>query len=98
MGPPCSSFVFVNLHTSKRSASNPFGDQSKDYVELGSLLCSRALLLLLLATSRGVYSLVEQPQSSTMKYYPDLIHVAKAIQSVLGRLTWDRRFLWGPQL
>lgn len=38
MGPPCGSFVFVNLHTSKRSATTPYGDEKKDYVELGSLL------------------------------------------------------------
>lgn len=55
------------------------------------------MLLLLLATVRGVYTVVEQPQSSTMKYFPDLLHVARAIGSVLGRHTWDRRFLWGPQ-
>ena len=98
MGPPCSSFVFVNLATSKRSALEPYGDQTKSYVELGSLLCSRALLLLLLATVRGVYTVLEQPQTSTMKYFPDLIHVGKAIRALLGHKTWDHRFLWGPQL
>ena len=31
-GPPCSSFVWVNKSTSKRSRGRPLGDSSKQYV------------------------------------------------------------------
>ena len=37
MGPPCTSFVWVNKATHKRSATSPYGDESKAYVSIGSL-------------------------------------------------------------
>lgn len=38
LGPPCGSFIFLNLGTSKRSELRPYGDESLPHVELGSLL------------------------------------------------------------
>ncbi|CAK8993448.1 unnamed protein product [Durusdinium trenchii] len=94
MGPPCGSFVFMNLGTSRRSEHRPYGDESLPHVEMGSLLCSRALLLLLLATVRGVYTVLEQPGTSTMRYYPDLKAVAAAIQKHLGGKSWLTQYMW----
>ena len=41
LGPPCGSFVFINLATSQRSEDCPYGDENKRYVELASLKLSR---------------------------------------------------------
>ena len=60
-------------------------------------LCARSLLLVLLATVRGVYCLLEQPQSSTMRYFPDMVAVGEMIQKLLGPETWQSQFLWGPK-
>jgi hypothetical protein len=54
----------------------------------------RALLLLLVATCRGVYVTVEQPASSTMCFLPDFIATAKAVQQHLG--IWQEQFLPDP--
>lgn len=37
LGPPCGSFVWVNQATSKRSKDRPYGDESKEYVNIASL-------------------------------------------------------------
>ena len=37
MGPPCSSFVFLNQGTARRSADRPFGNEDRKYVEQGSM-------------------------------------------------------------
>ena len=37
LGPPCSSFTWVNSGTSKRSRDRPYGDESRSYVNKGSL-------------------------------------------------------------
>ena len=40
LGPPGGSFVWLNLATSKRSRTRPYGDESKPYVNTASLtLC-----------------------------------------------------------
>lgn len=36
-GLPCSSFIFLNRGTSKRSRSRPLGDQSKEYIKVSNL-------------------------------------------------------------
>ena len=35
-GPPCSSWVFINRATSRRSASRAMGDQKMEHVKLGN--------------------------------------------------------------
>ena len=37
-GPPCSSFVWLNVATSKRSKSRPLGDVARDYIRLANKL------------------------------------------------------------
>ena len=47
-------------------------------------LASRALMLLILATVRGVYCCLEQPSSSTMRFFPDLLQVGELIKERLA--------------
>ena len=49
------------------------------------------MLLLIIATVRGVYTSVEQPATSTMRFFPDLCATAKRIQEILG--VWSEQFL-----
>ena len=44
MGPPCSSFSFMNVATSLRSRTRPLGDETKGYVEMGSLFLDKDIL------------------------------------------------------
>lgn len=92
MGPPCGSYIWMNRATSCRSRENPYGDQSREYVERASMICVRALLLLILATARGAYVVLEQPASSVMKFMPDFVATAKLIQKHLG--LWNEQFFW----
>ena len=58
-------------------------------------LCSRACMLILLATIRGAYTWLEQPCTSSMRYFPDLVAVGEAIKKHLNM--WGERTLSGPQ-
>ena len=125
LGPPCSSFVWLNSATSKRTEQDPYGDESKEYVRRGSLrlgldslvryeaslthvhvhlrfassgsarprMCSRAMMLVIIATARAAYVALEQPNSSQMKNYPDLVFTGKRIQDLIGY--WKDQFLPG---
>lgn len=38
LGPPCGSFVWVNLATSLRTLLEPYGDITKSHVSVGNVL------------------------------------------------------------
>jgi hypothetical protein len=59
-----------NRGTAKRYAWCPTGDESIPSVALGNLLAHRCVLLAMLAHSRGVIFLLEQPVSSVMNCLP----------------------------
>ena len=61
---------------------------------MGSLrIAQRALLLLILATARGVYTVLEQPSSSTMAHFPELLMVAANIGKYVSCRLWRTQFL-----
>lgn len=49
-------------------------------------------MLAILATCRGVYMFIEQPASSTMKWFPDLVQTGKLVNKHLGNI-WREQFL-----
>ena len=53
-------------------------------------------MLIVLATARGVMVSLEQPNSSRMKYLPDLVRTGKLINKHLGKI-WIEQFLSGTQ-
>ena len=53
-----------------RSRQRPLGRPDSECVRLGNLLCCRALLLLCLCASKGVWWILEQPMSSCMEWHP----------------------------
>ena len=56
-------------------------------------MCSRAILLAILATCRAVYVTIEQPSSSQMRYYPDLVETGDRIKQLIG--FWREQYLPG---
>ena len=54
-------------------------------------IATRALLLIAIATVRGVYTCLEQPGSSTMKFLPPFRLIAKGVTEHLG--LWKEQFL-----
>lgn len=109
LGPPCSSFVWVNSATSRRSRTAPYGDSKRAYVRMANLsLCFswitrsglprialRALMLVILATARGCYCVLEQPSSSVMGHLPEMVRTGKLIQEYLR--CWCSLALHDPQ-
>ena len=53
-------------------------------------------LLLILATARGAYVVLEQPASSVMKFMPDFVATAKLIQKHFG--LWNEQFLFDTEI
>jgi hypothetical protein len=70
MAPVCSSFVWINRYTSKRSLLNPLGDQRKLYVAQANCMASRVVLMALIALAKGVLLFIEQPRGSLLEAHP----------------------------
>lgn len=88
-GPPCSSWVFINRATSRRSASRAMGDQKMEHVRLGNSILARWILLGMIAIARGCRWVTEQPQSSLMTACAYIRYVALVIRPIF----WgERRF------
>ena len=68
--PVCSSFVFINRGTARRSICTPLGDCSLDHVVTGNLLAARTALLVMVATWKMCCWIVEQPASSLLIDHP----------------------------
>ena len=70
LGTVCTSFVFINSGTHRRSRLRPLGRQDLTHVALGNILASRSSLLAWLAWGMGAFFVLEQPRSSLMVEIP----------------------------
>ena len=67
--PVCSSWVWVNRWTSKRSTSNPLGGD-REYVRTANMMVGRTILIILFAACCDVDFILEQPSDSIMHLHP----------------------------
>lgn len=58
-----------------RSESNPMGRSDSEAVRNGNILACRCFILLLLASCKGCWWLMEQPSTSTMEFMPCFQHL-----------------------
>ena len=105
-GPPCSSWIWVSIGTHKRTRERPNGANT-DFVHqanrraeiisslLAARLTSRWVLLMFLATCRGVWSLYEQPGSSIMPWYACMKRFQRAASK---HVSWQNVFLPCPRI
>ena len=79
------SGLLRSMGSTLRTRGNHLGRQDSPAVQMGNLLCSRAIVLLVLCACKGIFWCLEQPSSSTMEFHP-------LFQSFL-RLTTVRRLM-----
>lgn len=65
-----SSTTPRSMGSTMRSKTNPLGRNDSEAVSNGNVLASRAIILMLLASAKGVFWCLEQPSSSCMEYHP----------------------------
>ena len=70
LAPVCSSWIWMNLGTSKRNKIAIFGDQTHNYVRAANLQVARVCLLLEWACAMGQHWGLEQPISSLLEFHP----------------------------
>jgi hypothetical protein len=68
--PVCSSWVWINRATSKRSAAMPLGREDLLHVSQGNLPAARTALLATLAAWKRCTWIIEQPSSSLFMEHP----------------------------
>lgn len=72
-----------SMGSTHRSRAKPLGRSDSRAVLDGNLLCSRAVLLMVLCSALGIMWCLEQPLTSTMEYHPlfqrllRLVHVRR---------------------
>ncbi|CAE7680788.1 unnamed protein product [Symbiodinium necroappetens] len=90
---PCHMFVWMSSSIHKRRPENPWGDASQPSVCMSNCITSRACLVLFIITCRGVWSAIEQPASSTLKWVPYFLHLRKLLMECNGEL-WKQCSFW----
>ena len=61
------------------SRGNPLGDETKKQVKQANIMVARVCLLALLATSRGLLWIIEQPCGSLMEKHPSMQFLFEAM-------------------
>jgi len=74
LGTPCSTWVWMSRHSSGR-ATEILGNLSSAYIRAQNALISRVCYIIVLAMKRGVYWIIEQPDSSIMWQHPIMARV-----------------------
>ena len=77
--PVCSTWVWINRATSKRSTTSPLGDVSVPSVKAGNIMVARVILLLMICHAKGIWWVLEQPLSSIMEMHPSFQALVKLI-------------------
>lgn len=62
--------AFRSRGSTFRSRERPLGRPDSEAVKLGNLLCVRALILIILCSSKGIWWVLEQPMTSVMEWHP----------------------------
>lgn len=70
-GIPCNSFGYMSSPTHERSSMNPFGSLFP-FVTTGNILCTRYVMLAVVAIIRGCVWAAEQPDRSTLEHMPPM--------------------------
>ena len=69
--PPCSSWGFLNSFTSGRHI-NVFGHLHSAQVQADNLIALAVSMLIYVASTRGVYYIIEQPRRSKFFVFPSM--------------------------
>ncbi|CAE7606159.1 unnamed protein product, partial [Symbiodinium sp. KB8] len=90
---PCHMHVWMSSSVHKRGPEQPWGDVTLPSVCTSNCITARACLILFIATSRRVWSAIEQPVSSTLKWVPHFVHLRKLLLACDGEL-WKYCSFW----
>lgn len=94
MGPPCSSWVFLNQAKCKRNSLNRAGDASYKPVADGNTFARIAAFIFALCTIRNVFVVIEQPKGSQIWFYEPVRLVLDHFGcewTTIARCRFDRR-------
>ena len=91
-GVPCSTFVFMSRGHTKRTRSEPRGNEKRKDVRQANLIVERVSFLVKILAKRRVYWIMEQPLNSLLWYMPAIKQARRDYQ--VNKLNWQRRFLW----
>ena len=76
LGTPCSTWVWMSRHSTGRNL-DIMGNTDSAYICAQNALISRVCYILVLCMKRGVYWIIEQPESSIMWNHPMMAKVLK---------------------
>lgn len=74
-------FAVRSRGSTHRTKTVPLGNQDAPSVQAGNLMVSRCALLCMLASSMGVWWVLEQPRGSLLEYHPDMQKLFKLVRT-----------------
>jgi hypothetical protein len=77
LAPVCSSWCWMNRHTSGRDRVNALGNPRVTSVAKGNLMVTRVILILELLICRGCVFIVEQPLGSILDAHPRFVEFVR---------------------
>ncbi|CAJ1392640.1 unnamed protein product, partial [Effrenium voratum] len=86
LAPVCSSWVYLSRGSTGRSRSRPEGSPYSPSAVAGNTMLYRCVILILFASSRGIWWCLEQPRGSLMQFHP-------AMQILMKKQKVVRKFL-----
>lgn len=88
LGTPCSTWVWMSRHSTGRGETI-LGNCTSAYIRAQNALIGRVCYILVLAMKRGVYWIIEQPQSSIMWKHPMMARVLQRFEALITTVTAD---------
>ena len=81
LGTVCSTWVFLNRGTSRRTRALPTGSMFVPSVELGNIMVVRSALLIIIAYAIGASWVLEQPANSCMSSHPIFVWIRHRLRT-----------------
>ena len=90
----CSTWVFMAMGHTHRSASQPWGDRGREDVVNGNIMAKYVGVLIELCSLRNVFWLIEQPSSSLILFYKPIRRRVRSVKSRVLGAGVERKFVW----
>ncbi|CAJ1447512.1 unnamed protein product [Effrenium voratum] len=95
--PICSTWVWISRGSTGRSRDRPLGSPERSpAVATANTLVSRLMIILMICSAKGIFWVLEQPQSSLMEWHPDFQKFLKLPGMIVHKVSTSMQWFGAP--